>query len=144
MSIDVLVCRIVALVVPHKQISHILDRVAPRQPQLIVSFVELGLQGPFEVQLEVVILVEGRAVADLSAEGACTVSIDVLLDRAEERSFFLRLYIDARDVIRVGDTFYSFFDDELILLVLELYDLKLPFILGGDDSFEVGLFFIEG
>lgn len=65
-----------------------------------------------------VILPEGRSVANLSSKCACSVAIDVLLDKSIEGSLFFCLDVDAGDKVGVVDCFYSFLNDELVLLML--------------------------
>ena len=46
-GIDILVGWIIARIIPDEKIPMFSDRIVPRQPELIISLVEFGLQRPF-------------------------------------------------------------------------------------------------
>lgn len=129
MCVNIFIGGIITKVIPHKEISQILDRVIPGEPQLIVSLVEFGLKRPLKVELEVVVFFEGRSIAYLSAHGAGSVAVDILLNSPKQRAFFISLDIDTWIVVGIRHAFNPLLDNELILTMLELPNLQLLFAL---------------
>lgn len=120
MSIYVLIGSIVSKVVSNEKISHFLDRVRPSEPELIVSFVEFGLEWPLKVKEKVVIFFERRSIPYLSTKSSCPMFVNILLNGSENGTFLLRFNVNTRVILGIFHTFKSFFDDELILFVDQL------------------------
>lgn len=96
---------------------------------MIVSLVEFGLKRPLKVELEVVVFFEGRSIAYLSAHGAGSVAVDILLNSPKQRAFFISLDIDTWIVVGIKHAFNPLLDNQLILTMLELPNLQLLFAL---------------
>ena len=54
-GINILIGGIVACVKTNEKVPDLFDRVGPGETELVVSFVEFGLQGPLHVHLQVVV-----------------------------------------------------------------------------------------
>lgn len=72
-----------------------------------------------------VILFYRRTIADLSAQGASSMAVDILLDGPKKRTFFVSFDVDTGKVVGISHTFNPLLDDELILPMLELLNLQI-------------------
>ena len=116
-GIDILVGWIIARIIPDEKISMFSDRIVPRQPELIISLVEFGLQRPFKVELKMIIFLKRRSISNQSTQSSCPMSVDVLLNTSEQRSFLFGMDVDARHIVGTLYFLHSLLYDKLILLM---------------------------